>query len=225
MKIRFKNLWKITWPNCKKYGSLIAIVISLFALANSYKQTYIAEESREDYIALQKLEIDPRIQFNTRFKQGKEEKAFSILTNLGPVNIVQVEIKSYELLYDPNFKDFRIAITNNNYNFKEIAPKASKILNWGNGLGNLHRATSQYRKYINYAFQIELSYMREADLKQYKKAAFYFINKEGEFLSEARVIGEDRYKVILEAVYRNTFTKSIQDDQVRWSSDILHEWN
>ncbi len=225
MNTKFKNLWNIIWLNCKKYGSIIAIVISLFALANSYKQTHIAEESRKDYIALQKLEIDPRIQFKTQFKQGKEEKTFSKLTNLGPVNIVQVEIKSYELQYDPNLKDFRIILTNNNYNFKEIEPKASKILNWGNALGSFHRVNSPNGKNINYAFQIEISYMRAADLKQYKKNAYYFINNEGGFLDEARVIGEYRYKDILEAVYRNNLIKSLQDSRKRMSSDILHEGN
>jgi len=63
MRILNKKNHKI----CKRYGSVVAIVISLFALATSYEQTNITKKSREDFVALQKLSIEPNIEFITYF--------------------------------------------------------------------------------------------------------------------------------------------------------------
>ena len=220
LKIVFYRLvknWKIWVPFLSPF--------SVLALWLSWNANDISKKNREDFRAVEKLNLSPEILLSAYFNQSEKFTPHIAVRNIGPVKAVQSTIKFLELRYSPVHKKIKLAITRDEVRIPDLAPREYynfKIPEQQNY--NYFRKLSEVTKQPIEHFVIEvlISYRRESDLKLFSFKTFYFFDEEGNILSEKYIAAREKYQEVLESLYNTEIDKNLIETMNTMTADILH---
>jgi len=103
---------------------------------------------------------------------------------MGPVDAIQLEVQLFALIFSPGRQKIRTIVTGSTEE-----KRIEKLSTWNRVSVSLpdHWLNVQARTakpMENNVMEIRLIYRREADLRQFVERAFYFVNPEGQWVSE-----------------------------------------
>jgi len=204
----------------KKFG--VSEIIALVALAFSGVAIWQSHLTRNDTKILNKLNFRPTLALQAKLKKTNNTiPAHLNLINKGPIDAVQVQVQFYFHKYSEEQQKVVISGWDSGQQWTLDRLPSLKQVNIGVNelsLKGMLPALSDHEKYCR-ILEIRLNYRREVDLKKYSERAFYFVNPDGEWVSERdSTLNSDFYKEIKEAVF-GSFT--VNSDQIDFS-DTLH---
>ncbi len=144
--------------------SLLALIISIFALYYTHKQNSLASK-------LAHLHIEPVI--NTYFDLPKEKNPIFVIANEGDIPAVSVSVGNRVFIFDKNTEKILSAaevgrIFSSGAIFRESL-KPSEYENM-----ELLKVSPQERLIVVYEFFIK--YFREKDMKEFERTEYFFID-------------------------------------------------
>jgi hypothetical protein len=198
----------------------IPILISLIALVGSIYSVYISNISITLNNRLAKLNFRPILQLDTTFQSiGKLPPHFSV-TNVGPVEAQQIKILriSHRYSSDANKIFASGSASTNDVFIEKLNPQESKSykfhLDWINTNARLHEPVQHN------VMEIKITYRRPQDLEEYDESAYYFVNPDGLWVSEASSsLNSTLYESIKSAIFNvnkdeNMIYKEFEQDKL-----------
>ena len=160
--------WKIikkvlTWLR-KNCISLVALIISMFALYYTYKQSSLASK-------LAHLHIEPLIK--TYFDLPKEKNPVFVIANEGDIPVVSVSVGNRVFIFDKNMGKI------------ESAAEAGRIFSPGvifrenlkpTEYEDLELLKVSHQKHLIVVYQFFINYFRENDMKKFERTEYFFID-------------------------------------------------
>lgn len=213
------NVWK------KHISQIISILISIAALYFAWEANKISRHNRTDLRAIERLDLTPVIQFRAHF--GSVEPFFEI-TNLGPIEPVQIEIQLFELRYNPDVGEIKFAITGSEatWKFPKLNLNKSKQIKipkeWYSPKIWLDKSKVTKLPIQNFVVEVLVSFRREPDLELFEKRAFYFHDAKGNKVKENNIPHKVEYAEILAAVLNSRTAIYLRDISKKMATDILH---
>lgn len=203
----FKRIQK--WLSNKPYtkamyiNAVATILIAFIAVASlcaSIHSCSVSRNNSETVRSLAKLDLQPAIQIRTLFKSiGKIPPHYSV-TNAGPVDAVQVEVKLWAHRFSSEQKKFYISLNDSSENLGRIKPQETKSVKFQNGwLMTNARIEKPVQANV---MEIRISYRRPQDLREYTKSAFYFVDPNESWVPErSSSLDSELYKTMMAALF------------------------
>lgn len=203
--------WRVWVPI---FISLVALVISAWSACQSAKNSEVTRR-------LSKLDFRPTLRLESLFKAiGKIPPHWS-LTNIGPVEAVQIKVEMISHRYIPGQKKMSLSLKNtiNTTAISTIPPQETRAYKFQDGWLEANARLQDPPQC--YVMEILVTYRRPQDLKEYSESAYYFVDPAGLWVPEnsSSLQGEpyDSMKTALFKMDRGSF--SIYRE---WEGDRLH---
>jgi len=180
------------------------ISLSREAIKYAKEQSAAAKESLNDQRALSKIAINPEVKLRTALTKAGDILPHFTIENIGLVDIEQIKTQ----LFSHRFMPEKGGIGVSSYGSEGLYV-----------LPSLPKGKSANMKFPDYwldvntriqkplhhnIMEIRLIYRRPADLKLYEASAFYFINPDGDWVSEdSQSIRSEVYRPIKDAAHRS----------------------
>jgi len=226
MKINIIN--QATGVFWKNYGiSIIAIIISGFSIYYAWEANTISKENREDYRAVEKLDLNPKILLQARFTSIGKSPPHITIKNIGPIEAKQIKARLIELRYLPNPKPRLAAITSSEDTFdipdishdRHYSFKISGKWNYA----YFDRISKDTNIPIeHFIIEVFISYRKEPNLAPFNLRAFYFCRKDGDIIPERGINDNETYKDILDYLYKTEIDRNLIESDNDFFTDILH---
>lgn len=224
-KIKIFLRWLI-----KNWKQWVPILVSAVALGASIRGIYIANKANEIALKnnaitqkLSKLDFRPIIRLDTLFRPaGKIPPHFS-LTNIGPVDALQIKVRMLTHRCSPEKEKIYASITNTLYDvvMPKLSPQETKAFKFKEDWldSNARLATPSE----NNIMEIKITYRRPQDLQGFDESAFYFINPEGLWVPEgSSSLESENYQKMKKALLNWKSSKNIIPLYDEWKGDELH---
>jgi hypothetical protein len=153
----------VTWLQ-ENWIALLALIISIFALYFTYKQSSLALKQAH-------LHIEPLIK--TYFDLPKEKNPVFVIANEGDIPVVSVCVGNRVFCFDKNSEKI------------VFASKASRIFSSGalfreslkpTEYENLELLKVSPQEHIIVVYEFSLKYFREKDMKEFVRTEYFFID-------------------------------------------------
>ncbi len=185
-----RESWRII-QICKCVGrswrTWVPILISLGALGISIWSVYVSSKNSDVTQRLSKLDFRPRLRLNTLFKSVGNTPPHWQLTNMGPVEAVQVQVKIFahrRVSYKTGETKIGMSLydSSNKTTIPSIIPQETKLFQFNKGWldGN---ARIQKPPQHN-VMEIMVIYRHPQDLEEYSESAYYFVDPDGHWVHE-----------------------------------------
>jgi hypothetical protein len=216
------KLKKIRHWLVKNWDKSLTIMISLIALIVAVHANCISSRSNAITYGLSKVDLRPIIELHTLFKSIGNIGPHFTLTNVGPVEAQQIEIKMYSHRFSEKTETVHISVSGseNDVLIGELNPQETKGFNFSDGWLNTNARVALPPQ--NNIMELRITYRRPQDLKEYVESAYYFVDPAGMWVTEASSsLDTDLYKTMKRALFDMTSEKEnpIYHD---WGGDMLH---
>lgn len=195
----------------KKFG--YSELIAIFAVILSISALYQSYTARKDTRAITKLDLTPNLRMDITFRENNSYKSYVVIENAGPVDAVQFEFQ-YSILQISSVGSTtgRASITGIEHPKKIENIGANKITTFPLPVPSIPWLIDMLKMKCDLnggnVFETVISYRRESDLKQYAHRAFFFLNPEGQIVSEYdNSLPKNIYEPIIRAAYKSAPTK------------------
>ena len=189
---------KFVWRNRQIWSpilSIIAIIISGLSVWQSMKNNEVTRR-------LNKLDLRPRFMLCSLFKSIGSIPPHWELTNIGPIEAVQVKVEMFSHRYFPKTKKIQASLQNssNTTIISKIDPQETRSCKFKKGW--LEESARVQEPPQNNVMEIMITYRRPQDLKEYKESAFYFVNPDGLWVPEGEyLLKGELYESIKKALF------------------------
>lgn len=170
IRIHFRDHWS-------KWLSVIALGVACWSATTAHKASDLSR-------TLAKLDFRPDVRIHSRFQDIARFPPHVSLTNIGPVDAVQVTVKMYSHRYFPSLGkiSFTLECSENNAFFERIEPRGREVVKFREGwLDSNARVQVPPQHNI---LEIRIEYRRDQDLEAFNFSAFYYVNSDGRWVSE-----------------------------------------
>jgi hypothetical protein len=158
--------------------------VSLVALIISGWSAFLSTRNNEVTHRLSKLDFRPSLRLYSLFKSIGKTPPHWELTNIGPVEAVQVKVQLISHRYFPTRQMIQVSLTGSDEvtSILKIAPQEWKWKAFPEGWLETN-ARLQNPPQCN-IIEILLTYRRPQDLKEYSESAYYFVDPNGFWVPE-----------------------------------------
>jgi len=219
-----KGNWKKSWVSISLH--ITAILVAGSALLVSSRSCSVAEQASNDIRAIERLDLEPLISFDMEFRQIKKYPPHLVLTNLGPIDAVQVSIQLVAMRYDSLKNIIRIRTFGSEVQWsisklEVMQPKYFTIpQHWVETNSRIAEPPEHN------VIEACIVYRRDPDRKIYGRRALYFINPEGMWVSERdQSINSERYADIIASAHASEPCITIMEKSRVKPGDLLHEFD
>jgi len=176
---------------CKCVGrtwrTWVPILISVVAVTISIWSAYESSKNSEITQRLSKLDFRPRIRLYALFKSIGTTPPHWQVTNMGPVEAVQIQVKMYShrrLSYKTGETKIGMSLSDssNTTTIPSINPQETKSFKFNEGWLNVNARLQEPPQ--NNVMEIMVIYRCPQDLEEYSESAYYFVNPDGHWVSE-----------------------------------------
>lgn len=182
--------------------SIIAIFLSVFAL---FRSCSVEKDNR----ALSHLDLRPNLRLSSFLQESPNTPAHFTIYNAGPIDAIQVEIQISILGISTKSKEFtRGAIigSENPIAISKLISLESKSfklpLSWL--ISNCQLTVPPKHNVV----EILVKYLRDSDRKLYAERAFYYLNPNGQLVTEFdNSLTKENYAPIINAAHNTTALK------------------
>jgi len=202
--------WLKTWA---------PIILSIAAIS-------IACSNHELTRRLEKLDFRPGIRLTTFFSPVKDNPSYLTITNTGPVEAVQIRIRMFTHRYFSKTGTVRMSLNNSLHDIDagKLTPRESKDYIFNDTWLNINARLIQPPEHN--IMEIQITYRRPQDLKEYDESAFYFVNPKGSWAPEnSSSLNTEPYKKIKKEMFDYKYKRMWDIIYKEWSGDSLHENN
>ncbi len=164
--------------------SIIAIIISALAL-------WISSCSYRDSRAISKLDIWPEIELDSSLVQKNKMPRNVTVSNKGPGNALELSIQLLSHFYDrPKDRSISVYGSQGEFHYKVLKAQDSERITLSDHWLDVN-AQLQKPKDHN-VIEIRIEYRRPADMMKRKMSAYFFLDPDGNWVSENSnsIVGE-----------------------------------
>ena len=232
--MKYKDVLKswLTWFrawNYKVISQVLALIISVFSLYYAHEANLISENNRTDIRELNKLNIMPIIDLRLHLDSSNKTPPYIEITNSGPIDIIQLEIKLIELRYSTKKEKIHLAGSGSDVNWKFTSLNVNQSrqieipspwfeYNYYEKLSKLNNEPIE-----NIVIEAYISFRREPNLKLYERRAFYFLDSDGKIKNEKNIYDIPKFQYILTAVLETKIDHNLTEGNLYISNDTLHD--
>jgi len=208
----------------KSFGIISSFIIAFISLFFSFKSLDIAQRSlsvsegvREDSRKVEQLDLKPEIRFNTEFRRINDIPPHFTISNLGPIDAVQIVVEFMAHYYDLSGDRFiSTGGTEELTKIVNLPPMQSRSFEISEHFLNVN--SRLHEPLQNNIIEARISYRKDPDRELFVKRALYFINPEGRWVTEIdnSLEGEEYLKM-----KEGVLERFIDFDYYR--GDILHD--
>lgn len=178
--------------------------LSREAIKYAKEQSAVAKQSLNDQRALSKIAIDPQVKLRTSLMKGGNIPPHFTIENIGLVEIEQIKIQLFSHRFMPEKGGIGISSYGSEGLYILPSLPMGKSASWKFPDYWLDVNTRVQEPLHHNIMEIRLMYLRPADLKLYETSAFYFINPDGNWVSEdSQSIRSEVYRPIKDAAHRS----------------------
>ena len=195
----------------------VAVVISGLALLASSWAIIVARGARRDARALGHLDLEPHVEIDARPHQLGGNPPHYVVRNAGPVEAVQLTVDLISMRYDAERNRIRFysAGSEESRHVGTLAPHKEVTFQFESHFLDVNARLAAPVEHNVLA--IRATYRRDADRRRFVARTFYFVNPDGQWVSERDSSLPELYGPIIDAAHAST------PDQPRYlGADPVH---
>lgn len=201
----------------------VPMAVSLVALLISGLSLFLYMKNSEVTQKLAKLDFHPILSLDTLFVTIGKIPPHWELTNIGPVEAVQVKVQLISHRYYPTTEMIQISLTGpgGTTSISTIAPQETKSYTFPKGWLDTN-ARLQNPPQCN-IIEILLTYRRPQDLREYSESAYYFVDPNGFWVPEtSSSLKGELYESMKAALLKINRKGPMSLLYREWGGDSLH---
>ncbi|MFH2137401.1 MAG: hypothetical protein ABII88_02695 [Candidatus Omnitrophota bacterium] len=224
MKIKEKYTICMQWFK-KNWKPVIPIVISIVAICYARSANITAKNNYELSKIIANLNLRPIIRLSTQLRDSGKMPAHFTITNIGPIDALQVKVEMYTHRFIPKTGKFPVSTRDSSHEHyvPKLEPQKPEAFKFSSHWLNVNSRVAIPPE--NNVIEIRITYRRPKDLKEFDESAFFFISPENNWVGENEtIINTETYDKIKAALFKYV-TKETIPIYDEWRGDLLHENN
>jgi len=167
-----------------KISTVIMGILIILSLCLSINSFILAKQAINKIVLNEKLSLQPNIELKTEFRLIMDLPPHFKLTNKGPVNAFQINVKFTYLRYDPSSKSIGVIFSQADWewNIPELKINESRIFRLPESL--LGKNTRSQEPVYHNVLEVKVKFANPYG-RRFEAKGYYFINPQGSWVFEA----------------------------------------